>query len=76
MTEMTIMMQAPTWITRRLPTRVSCSAPMFSLYAEGSQHNTERCGIKYYQGSYTTLGAFHVDPSSASVSLSQIHQFN
>ena len=37
MTEMTIMMQAPTWMTRRLPTRVSCSAPMFSLYAADSQ---------------------------------------
>ena len=35
MTEMTIMMQAPIWMTRRLPTRVSCSAPMFSLYAAG-----------------------------------------
>lgn len=29
----TMMMAAPTWMTRRLPTRVICIAPMFSLYA-------------------------------------------
>lgn len=33
MSAKTMMMAAPTWMTRRLPTRVICIAPMFSLYA-------------------------------------------